>query len=151
MTGIAVIGMLLILVLLGGAAVSPTFFMRRAGWLGLPFGVTLAYFAMFQTIGMFETVGMGLGRYLDLLPIVYGMTVAGVMAYRLPRPDSWIAVAAALPITYALSFVFPTGGADNPLGLLLAACAAAFVLAALLSGALDLLRHRASLKVVPNG
>jgi hypothetical protein len=119
-------------ILCGAGAVAIAYRHRRAGWLGIPLGAVLTDLAAFATIGL------PLYGYWDWLPLAYGALVAGFMGWRLPRPDSLIALLAALPIAYATGFLLDTRGADNPAAFFIAASTLGFLIGAIASAAMSL-------------
>ena len=125
---------LAITIVCGAAAAAIAYRHRRAGWLGIPFGAVLCELATFATIGL------PLYGYWDWLPLAFGALVAGVMGWRLPRPDSMIALPAAPLIAYATSFLIETRGADNPAGFYIAASTLGFLTGAIASTVFSLLR-----------
>jgi hypothetical protein len=125
---------IVVTILCGAAAVAVAYRHRRVGWLGIPLGAVLC------DVATFATIGLPLYGYWDWLPFAYGALIAGFMGWRLPRPDSLIALLAALPIAYATGFILDTRGADNPAAFFIAASTLGFLIGAIASAAVSLLR-----------
>ena len=130
-------------ILLCAGLIYATRWQRRLGWLGIPVGTAMGVVALFQSIGLI------LSGYWDLMPLLAGALIAGILGWRLPRPDSWIALPAAPAIAYAFSFAL-TGGADNPLPLYLAAATLFFMIGAAASAMTETVRSRRLRKAAAN-
>jgi hypothetical protein len=134
-----------LLLLMATLAVMPAFHRRRLGWFGVPLGVALA------SAAMFETLGMGLSGYLDLLPLLYGAAAAAVMGWRLPRPDSVAAVVAGPVLAVLLGYALGASGPDNPMPFVIAGCGLAFMLGGGASAVFDHARARRTRKALVHG
>jgi hypothetical protein len=132
-------------ILCAAAAVAVAYRHRRAGWLGIPLGAVLSGLATFAA------VGLPLYGYWDWLPLGYGALVAGFMGWRLPHPDSLIALPAAPFLAYATGFLIDTRGADNPAGFFIAASMFGFLVGAIASAAASLLRARRVRRAAAHG